>query len=109
MTPVASGKPSHRWACLLGLPLGHSLSPAMHNAAFARLAVDAHYELREVDADKLPSAVDSLRDPSCLGANVTAPYKEAVMALLDDLLPVARTLGAVNTIICRSGKLLGDN
>jgi shikimate dehydrogenase len=107
--PRAQRRVARYWACILGQPVGHSLSPAMHNVAFARLGVDAHYELREVDAGGLRAAVNSLRDPSCLGANVTAPHKQAVMAYLDDLLPEARLLGAVNTIISRNGRLIGDN
>jgi shikimate dehydrogenase len=100
---------SHRWACLLGQPVAHSFSPSLHNAAFAAESMDAHYEARDVDAAALQTAVDALRAPDCLGANVTAPHKQAVLALLDEVTGAARALGAVNTIVNRGGALAGDN
>jgi shikimate dehydrogenase len=100
---------SHRWACLLGQPVAHSLSPALHNAAFGALGIDAHYEARLVAPDDLASAVAALRAPDCLGANVTAPHKRAVMDHLDDVSAEARALGAVNTIVNRAGTLFGSN
>src|SRR5581483_5033154 len=57
----------------------------------------------------LPSWVASLRAPDVLGANVTVPHKEAVLPYLDDLAPNARAIGAVNTIVCCDGRLLGAN
>jgi shikimate dehydrogenase len=100
---------SHRWACLLGQPVAHSLSPALHNAAFGALGIDAHYEARLVAPDDLASAVAALRAPDCLGANVTAPHKRAVMDYLDHISAEARALGAVNTIINDAGTLSGSN
>jgi len=100
---------SHRWACLLGRPVAHSLSPALHNAAFLALGIDAHYDARDVALDDLPAVVDSLRAPDCFGANVTAPHKQAVMALLDSVGVEAQALGAVNTIVNTNGRLSGGN
>lgn len=101
---------SRRYACLLGYPVGHSVSPAIHNAAFAALAIAARYEARAVSAKQLGPAVSSLRDPSWLGANVTVPHKQAVTPFLDALADEARTLGAVNTIVRRGdGSLWGGN
>jgi shikimate dehydrogenase len=100
---------SHRWACLLGQPVAHSLSPSLHNAAFAAEGLDAHYEARDVDASDLQAAVNALRADDCLGANVTAPHKQAVFGLLDDVSDAARAIGAVNTIVNRRGQLSGDN
>ena len=100
---------SHRWACLLGQPLAHSLSPALHNAAFAALGMDAHYEAREVSPEGLRQAVAALRQVDCLGANVTAPHKQAVLALIDDLSDEVVVLGALNTIVNQSGRLCGAN
>lgn len=100
---------SHRWACLLGQPVAHSLSPTLHNAAFGALGMDAHYEARLVAPDGLASAVAALRAPDCLGANVTAPHKRAVMEYLDEVSAEARALGAVNTIVNDSGRLSGSN
>ncbi len=100
---------SHRWTCLLGHPLGHTLSPALHNAAFAALGIDAHYEARDVAPADLAAAVQAMRDPTCLGGNVTAPHKQAVLPLLDETSEVVRALGAANTVIHRTGRLRGDN
>jgi shikimate dehydrogenase len=85
------------------------LSPTLHNAAFAALAIDAHYEARDVAPEDLPAAVEALREPACYGANVTAPHKQRVMPLLEAITHEARALGAVNTIINNSGRLTGDN
>ena len=97
-------------AFLLAYPAGHSLSPAMHNAAFAHLGVDASYRALEVPPDGLDAAVASLRRPEVLGANVTIPHKVAVTPLLDWLSPAAQALGAVNTVVQgQGGRLEGHN
>ncbi len=100
---------TRHWACILGWPVEHSLSPAMHNAAFADLGIDAVYELCPVPPEKLAMTVSGLRDPACLGASVTAPHKLAVMPFLDGLTDEARLLGAVNTIVHDGTRLRGDN
>jgi shikimate dehydrogenase len=94
---------------LIGRPIRHSLSPQMHNAAFAALGIAARYELWEIDEDKLPELTSRLRSDAFLGANVTIPYKERVLPLLDALTPLAQRVGAVNTIIRRDRQLIGDN
>jgi len=95
---------------LLGSPVSRSLSPAMQNAAFAALGIDCHYEPCEVKADGLAAAVGELRtDERILGANVTIPHKESVLALLDDLDPMAARVGAVNTITRHGARLKGWN
>jgi len=98
---------------LLGDPVGHSLSPAMHNAALASLGFDAVYLALPVKPEHLAVALDGLRAVNFLGANVTLPHKAAVAALFrergHELSPLARTLGAVNTIVHRpDGTLYGD-
>ncbi|MBV8690585.1 MAG: shikimate dehydrogenase [Chloroflexi bacterium] len=100
---------THRWACLLGEPVAHSLSPALHNAAFAALDIDAHYEARLVAYDELPDVVQQLRAGDCLGANVTAPHKQAVVALVDQVGDEVRALGVLNTIVNVDGRLLAGN
>jgi shikimate dehydrogenase len=100
---------THRWACILGEPIAHSLSPALHNAAFAALGIDAHYEPRLVSYDELPDAVRQLRASDCLGANVTAPHKQAVIPLVDEIGDEVRALGALNTIVNVNGRLLANN
>jgi shikimate dehydrogenase len=95
--------------CLLGRPVAHSLSPALHNAAFVRLGIDARYEARDVAPGDLPAAVESLRRDDCLGANITAPHKQAAVELMDDLSEEVSALGALNTVVTRSGRLVGSN
>ncbi|TMC39237.1 MAG: hypothetical protein E6J25_12525 [Chloroflexi bacterium] len=95
---------------LLGDPVSRSLSPAMQNAAFAALGIDCRYVLREVDRAGLAGAMAELRaDERILGANVTIPHKESVIAFLDDVDPQAARIGAVNTISRQGARLKGWN
>ena len=98
---------------LLGWPVGHSLSPAMHNAAFAHLGLDWRYVPLPVDPARtgaIPQAVAGLRALGLRGANVTVPHKQAVMGCVDRLTPAAEAIGAVNTLVVeKEGSLLGDN
>jgi shikimate dehydrogenase len=96
-------------AGLIGDPVAHSLSPVMHNAAFAALGIDATYELWPTPLAELADRVASLRGGNVLGANVTVPHKEAVVPLVDEVSPTASRIGAVNTVIPRDGLLVGDN
>jgi shikimate dehydrogenase len=96
-------------AYILGHPIAHSLSPTLHNAAFAALGIDACYAAIDVSLDDLASVVESLRATDCFGANVTAPHKQAVMAYLDTVDEEALALGAVNTIVNEGGRLSGGN
>ncbi len=100
---------THRWACLIGQPVAHSLSPTLHNAAFAALGMDAHYEARDVAPEDLAESVAAFRQLDCLGANVTAPHKQAVLALMDELSDEVVAIGALNTIVNQSGRLIGAN
>ena len=94
---------------LIGYPVAHSRSPQMHNAAFQALAIDARYELWETPPEQLEERITSLRSPEMLGANVTIPYKEQVVSLLDECDALATRIGAVNTIVNRDGRLVGYN
>ncbi len=94
---------------LLGHPVSHSVSPAMHNAAFRALGLNWEYEPLETSREKLREACHRLRTDNCAGANVTVPHKQAIMELLDGVSETARTIGAVNTITPRDGKLFGEN
>ncbi len=96
-------------AALIGDPVEHSLSPVMHNAAFAALGIDAMYELWPTFLGELPARIRSLRRVDILGANVTIPHKQAVMPLCDELSETARRIGAVNTLILRDDRITGDN
>jgi shikimate dehydrogenase len=92
---------------LLGRPVGHSLSPAMHNAAFRELEINAVYVAFPV-AD-LGQAVAGLRGLNIAGVSVTIPYKEEIIPLLDELDPQAARMAAVNTVVNREGRLTGHN
>ena len=96
-------------AYLLGQPVAHSLSPVLHNAAFAALGIDAQYAAWDVSLDELATVMELLRAKDCFGANVTAPHKRAVMSYLDHLDDESLALGAVNTIVNRDGYLSGGN
>jgi shikimate dehydrogenase len=81
----------------------------MHNAAFAAAGVDARYELREVDEPGLAAQVEQARRDGWLGFQITAPHKQRVMDLLDEVEPDARRIGAVNSVAAVDGRLLGFN
>mgnify|MGYP005863854545 CR=1 FL=1 len=109
MTDVIDGET--QLVGLIGWPVGHSLSPAMHNAAFATLGLNWRYVPLPVHPERLADAVPGLAALGFRGANVTAPHKVAVMPLLDTLDESARLVGAVNTIQIdgESGRLIGLN
>lgn len=90
---------------LIGRPLGHSRSAEYFNAKFARGNIDAEYRLFELadirEAESLPADI--------AGFNVTIPFKQSVMALLDDISPEAAAVGAVNCVLCRDGRRTGYN
>ncbi len=97
---------------LIGAPIAHSASPAMHEWAGQALGARVHYHLIEVagaDSDRLRALLDSVRLLGFAGVNVTFPYKEAVVALLDELSPSAAAMQAVNTVVVRDGRLIGHN
>jgi shikimate dehydrogenase len=96
-------------AVLLGHHIGYSASPAMHNAAFAALGIDARYELVDVPAAALSGAVAAVRGPGYLGANVTQPHKLAICELVDELAPEVERLGAANTIVRDGRRLVAHN
>lgn len=97
-------------AGIIGDPVVHSLSPAMHTAAFQQIGLDAVYERWLTPAAALPTRIASLRAPEMLGASVTLPHKLAVIPLLDGLELDAARIGAVNTIYKREdGALIGAN
>jgi len=99
-----------RLCYLIGYPVGHSVSAAMHNAAFRALGLDFRYEAHAVEPEGLGGFVkSSLRTPKVRGANVTIPHKIAVVSHLDEVDPMARTIGAVNTIVNEGRSLKGYN
>src|SRR3989304_9004449 len=95
-------------ATILVSPTRPSLSPAIYNAAFDAMGVDARFEAWSTPPDEVPAAIRRLREPEMLGLSVTVPHKEAVIPLLDELDATARAIGAVNCIAKdREGRLIG--
>jgi shikimate dehydrogenase len=94
---------------LIGYPVKHSISPYFQQAALDYHQLDIRYQLWETRPGKLGSRVAGLREHENLGANVTTPYKEEVLPLLDQIDEWAALIGAVNTIAKRGDKLLGFN
>jgi len=97
---------------LIGAPIKHSASPAMHERAAEALGIRGHYQLIEVagaDAAGLGMMLEGVRRLGFAGVNVTFPYKEAVVPLLDELAPGAAAMGAVNTVVVKDGRLIGHN
>jgi shikimate dehydrogenase len=94
---------------IFGFPVSHSLSPAMHNRAFAELGLDAVYVPFAVAPEALAEAVRGVRAPGLRGLNVTLPHKTSVMAHLDHVEPDARVIGAVNTLYWQDERLCGKN
>ncbi|MFN0093391.1 MAG: shikimate dehydrogenase [Dehalococcoidia bacterium] len=96
-------------AGIIGFPVAHSLSPVFQMAAFRECGLGVDYLKWETPADLLAARVLRLREPDCLGANVTIPHKEAVIPLLDELGGQSARVGAVNTVVNRQGRLFGFN
>ncbi|MDA8156321.1 MAG: shikimate dehydrogenase [Actinomycetota bacterium] len=98
-----------RLISLFGWPVEHSLSPAMHNAAFAQMGLNYSYMALPVAPELLGDAVHAIKAFNMPGVNVTVPHKENVIQYLDDIDAEARDIGAVNTIVNNGGKLKGYN
>lgn len=94
---------------VIGHPVEHTSSPAMHNAALEALGLDYVYAAFHVAPEGLPAAIAGMRALEIVGLNVTVPHKQAVMEHLDEVSEEARAIGAVNTIANRDGRLSGYN
>jgi shikimate dehydrogenase len=97
---------------LLGAPIAQSAAPAMHERAAEALGLRCHYQLIEVAGagrEELKVLLEGVRRLGFAGINVTFPYKEAVLDLLDELSPTAIRIGAINTVVVRDGRLIGHN
>lgn len=111
MTPAA---PRKALVGLIGAGIQRSLTPAMHEQEAAQHGLRLHYQLIDLDrsgvgAEVLPTLMQAVRVMGFDGLNITYPCKQAVIPLLDDLSDEARTMGAVNTVVCRDGRLIGHN
>jgi shikimate dehydrogenase len=97
---------------LIGYPLGHSLSPKIQAAALQACGLEGSYSLFPIEPDDkqgLRNLLDRVRTGEIAGLNVTIPHKQNVIEFIDQLTPTAKSIGAVNTIYLRAGKLIGDN
>ncbi|MBO8159259.1 shikimate dehydrogenase [Thermosyntropha sp.] len=94
---------------LFGYPLKHTLSPLMHNAVLEKMGLDYVYIPFEVNPGNVKDAVKSIKSLNFLGVNVTVPFKEEVIAYLDELSDEALACQAVNLIKNDNGRLIGDN
>jgi shikimate dehydrogenase len=94
---------------VLGDPIGHSMSPAMHNDLFTFYKIDAHYLPFKVKAEDLQDAVKGLKAIGAAGFNVTVPHKSTIIPFLDEVDELALSIGAVNTVVNNNGVLKGYN
>ena len=94
---------------IIGYPVNHSFSPKMHNAAFAELKMDAMYLPFSVRPENISQAIDGIKALNISGFNVTIPHKSSIMQYLDEISPIARKVGAVNTVRNINGRLIGTN
>ncbi len=94
---------------LIGWPVEHSVSPAMHNAAFDALGLNWRYTLLPTPPGRVKAALTDLKAQGYRGANVTVPHKQVVMPHLDEITGAARDISAVNTIVVQEDQLIGHN
>ena len=92
---------------LIGSPVGHSGSPAMHNYSFQRLGLDYAYVAFDVKVEETKAAIEAMRTLKIRGYNVTMPCKMEAAKYVDALSPAAQIIGAVNTIVNENGVLTG--
>lgn len=96
-------------ACVMGWPIAHSLSPALHSYWLRYYAIDAEYTREPVRPEELAKALARLKSDDWRGCNLTIPLKETAIVLMDRLDDTARRIGAVNTVVVENGKLAGFN
>ena len=94
---------------IIGDPIAHTLSPAIHNAAFKSLNMNRVYVPFRVRENELGRAIEGLRSLGVLGINVTMPHKSSVLRLLDTIDATAKEIGAVNTVVRKSARFHGYN
>ena len=94
---------------IIGWPLGHTMSPTLHNWGFGKLGIDATYEAWPLEPDSVSKFMGQVRTEPIYGASVTIPHKRTVMEHLDQMTDRARAVGAVNTLYWDGDKLCGEN
>ncbi|WP_196260317.1 shikimate dehydrogenase [Pelagibacterium limicola] len=98
-----------RKAFVIGHPIGHSKSPLIHGSWLRDYGIDGTYEAIDIAPEALPEFIDRLREGEFAGGNATIPHKEALLGHCDAVDPLAKDIGAVNTLEMRGGKILGSN
>lgn len=93
--------------CLIGSPVGHSGSPAMHNFSFQYHGLDYVYTAFDIKVEQVSAFLDAMKLLNMKGCNVTMPCKNEAAKCVDELSPAAKIIGAVNTIVNENGKLVG--
>ncbi|MBR4424114.1 MAG: shikimate dehydrogenase, partial [Mailhella sp.] len=101
--------PAEKLYAIIGHPLGHSLSPALHNWAFGETGHPGVYMASPQDPEKVADFFTAMRALPIAGANVTIPFKVEALRQVDGASAIATRIGAVNTLYWRDGRLLGEN
>jgi len=104
-----SGRKASKYAFLLGEHISHSLSPAIHNPAYTALGLDYEFGLMDVPPSRLQEALARMREPDCLGCNITMPYKRDVLAAADECSETVRRCEAASLMINRKGRFVLHN
>ena len=107
MTNLITGKT--KLLGVIGHPVEHSLSPVMHNAALTHLGLDYVYIPFPIEPQNLQTAIQGFTAIGVVGFNVTIPHKQAILPLLSEIEPIARSVGAVNTVSRKNNKWIGTN
>ncbi|MBW4634026.1 MAG: shikimate dehydrogenase [Iphinoe sp. HA4291-MV1] len=94
---------------VIGYPVEHSLSPVMHNAAIAHLGLDYVYVPFPIEPQNLEVAIQGFATIGVVGFNITIPHKKSILSLLSEILPIAKAVGAVNTVSRQDNKWIGTN
>jgi shikimate dehydrogenase len=102
-------EPGFSVCALFGHPVGHSLSPAMHNAGFEALGLPLVYVAHDVEPGRLPDAIRSARTLGYRGLSITIPHKVAALECMDEVDATARAIGCINTVVNDDGRLIGHN
>ncbi len=107
MTNLITGKT--KLLGVIGHPVEHSLSPVMHNAALTHLGLDYVYIPFPIEPQNLQTAIQGFTAIGVVGFNVTIPHKQAILPLLSEIEPIAKSVGAVNTVCRKNNKWIGRN
>ncbi|MBN1962162.1 MAG: shikimate dehydrogenase [Deltaproteobacteria bacterium] len=101
--------PTHRICALFGHPVGHSLSPAIHNAAFAALGIPLVYVAHDIAPGQIKEGIAAIRTLNYRGLSVTIPHKVCALSCMDEVDPTANAIGCINTVVNDNGRLRGYN